>query len=239
MATNSAITISSVKVFVNHNNEHGNQLTVLFNTDDLSDLRCQSLAAKFRTSETVFIDEPPTAKLRIFTPRRKIAFAGHPTVGASWLLGQCGYSISALETEAGTVPVQLGGSTATITAPADWSLPWQLIQLATPAEVEQASAAGADRHDYVWAWLDEEAGQIRARAFTSMSGPPEDEATGSAASCLAASLGRKIAVFQGAGSVLEASPAETGIVALSGRVIPTATPKEFHEILAAELESGK
>lgn len=239
MATNSAITISSVKVFVDHNNEHGNQLTVLFNTRDLSDPRCQSLAAKFRTSETVFIDEPSTAKLRIFTPRRKIAFAGHPTVGAAWLLNQCGYSLSALETDAGTVTTQVKDSTATIIAPANWSSPWQLLQLAAPAEVEQASAAGADRHDYVWAWLDEEAGQLRARAFTSVSGTPEDEATGSAASCLAASLGRKITVLQGAGSLLEATPEASGIVALTGRVALTATPEGFHEILAAELGPGK
>lgn len=227
--------IQTLRVFVDQHNDYGNPLTVLFDTAGWPDALCQSLATAFQTSETVFIDEPRTGRVRIFTPRRKIGFAGHPTVGTAWLLKQRGSSASSLETDAGTVRTEADHATASVFAPASWSAPWRLIQLANLAEVDRASSAGEDRHDYVWCWLDEGSGRIRARAFTSISGTPEDEATGSAASCLADQLGRKITVRQGLGSIIEAFPTAAGTVALSGRVTLSSTPPDFDGLLSEEL----
>lgn len=69
----------------------GNPLAVVQKADELSDSRMQAIAAEFNLSETVFVCKPEnerhTARLRIFTPRRELPFAGHPTIGMAALLG--------------------------------------------------------------------------------------------------------------------------------------------------------
>jgi PhzF family phenazine biosynthesis protein len=53
----------------------------------------QALAAWLNLSETVFFLRPaPGADyhIRIFTPTRELAFAGHPSVGAAWAAVTCG-----------------------------------------------------------------------------------------------------------------------------------------------------
>jgi trans-2,3-dihydro-3-hydroxyanthranilate isomerase len=51
----------------------------------------QTIAREFNLSETVFVLPAETAahraRLRIFTPKRELPFAGHPTVGTAVLLG--------------------------------------------------------------------------------------------------------------------------------------------------------
>jgi trans-2,3-dihydro-3-hydroxyanthranilate isomerase len=51
----------------------------------------QAIAHEFNHPETVFIfppgDSAHRARIRIFTPRRELPFAGHPTVGTAVLLG--------------------------------------------------------------------------------------------------------------------------------------------------------
>ncbi len=68
----------------------GNPLAVVLEAQSLDDEQMQKIAGEFNLSETVFVlppdDEANTAKLRIFTPARELAFAGHPTVGAAILL---------------------------------------------------------------------------------------------------------------------------------------------------------
>jgi trans-2,3-dihydro-3-hydroxyanthranilate isomerase len=68
----------------------GNPLAVVLEAQGLTSARMQTIAAEFNLSETVFVlppDNPAhSAKLRIFTPRRELPFAGHPTVGAAALL---------------------------------------------------------------------------------------------------------------------------------------------------------
>jgi trans-2,3-dihydro-3-hydroxyanthranilate isomerase len=65
----------------------GNQLAAVFPENALSLTEMQSIAREFNFSETIFFD--PTVispKIRIFTPMSELPFAGHPTVGAAWLL---------------------------------------------------------------------------------------------------------------------------------------------------------
>jgi trans-2,3-dihydro-3-hydroxyanthranilate isomerase len=68
----------------------GNPLAVVFDAEGLEDARMQAVAAEFNLSETVFVFEPKnainSARVRIFTPRRELPFAGHPTVGAAALI---------------------------------------------------------------------------------------------------------------------------------------------------------
>src|SRR6267378_6190389 len=69
----------------------GNPLAVVLDGDALSDAQMQAVAREFNFSETVFVLPPSDpghgARLRIFTPRRELPFAGHPTVGTAVLLG--------------------------------------------------------------------------------------------------------------------------------------------------------
>jgi trans-2,3-dihydro-3-hydroxyanthranilate isomerase len=70
----------------------GNPLAVVLDADDLSDAQMQAMAREFNLSETVFVltaTRPAhSAKMRIFTPRSEIPFAGHPTVGTAILLAE-------------------------------------------------------------------------------------------------------------------------------------------------------
>ncbi|WP_019903071.1 PhzF family phenazine biosynthesis protein [Methylobacterium sp. 77] len=68
----------------------GNPLAVVLDSEGLDDEAMQRIAGEFNLSETVFV-LPPTdarhkARLRIFTPARELAFAGHPTLGVAILL---------------------------------------------------------------------------------------------------------------------------------------------------------
>jgi len=64
----------------------GNPLAVFTEPGDLSDVEMQAIALELNLAETVFVLPPQSrgaiARLRIFTPRRELPFAGHPTVGA-------------------------------------------------------------------------------------------------------------------------------------------------------------
>ena len=94
----------------------GNPLAVFPDGSTLSDAAMQAIAKELNLSETVFL-LPPTrsdcaARLRIFTPTREMLFAGHPTVGASYVLLDEGIvprdSVSfLLEEKIGPVPIRV------------------------------------------------------------------------------------------------------------------------------------
>ncbi len=68
----------------------GNALAVFPAGGDVEERRMQPIAREMNLSETVFV-LPSTradcaARLRIFTPAQELRFAGHPTVGAAWVL---------------------------------------------------------------------------------------------------------------------------------------------------------
>ena len=72
----------------------GNPLAVFPDARGLSDDLMQRIAREFNLSETVFVlppDEPQNTRcLRIFTPKAELPFAGHPTVGAAYVLAALG-----------------------------------------------------------------------------------------------------------------------------------------------------
>ena len=89
----------------------GNQLAVFTDARDLDEVTMQALALELGFSETVFVLPPReggTVRLRIFTPTYELDFAGHPCLGAAFVLGaplQLGTVV--LETGSGPVPVEL------------------------------------------------------------------------------------------------------------------------------------
>lgn len=74
----------------------GNPLAVVADAIGLSAQQMQSIAAEFNLAETTFVlppDNPEhTARVRIFTPRAELPFAGHPNIGTAFVLGRNGES---------------------------------------------------------------------------------------------------------------------------------------------------
>lgn len=70
----------------------GNPLAVFPDARGLTDAQMQALAAEFNLSETTFVLPPDNpqhhARVRIFTPRTELPFAGHPNVGTGFVLAQ-------------------------------------------------------------------------------------------------------------------------------------------------------
>ena len=71
----------------------GNALAVVLDADDLPPAALQALAREFHLSETAFplvAGDGADYRLRIFTPEVELPFAGHPSVGAAWVLHRLG-----------------------------------------------------------------------------------------------------------------------------------------------------
>jgi trans-2,3-dihydro-3-hydroxyanthranilate isomerase len=89
----------------------GNQVAVFTDARDIPEEQLQPLARELNLSETVFVYPPAAdghARIRIFTPASELPFAGHPTLGTAFVLGQpLQLGEIRLETGRGTVPVQL------------------------------------------------------------------------------------------------------------------------------------
>lgn len=90
----------------------GNQLAVFTDARDLDTPTMQALAKEMNFSESVFVLPPSTAdadvRIRIFTPANELPFAGHPTLGAAFVLGApLSKIVIRLETGAGVIPVEL------------------------------------------------------------------------------------------------------------------------------------
>jgi trans-2,3-dihydro-3-hydroxyanthranilate isomerase len=89
----------------------GNQLAVFTDARDLDETTMQALALEVGFSETTFVlpaEQGGTARVRIFTPRTELPFAGHPVLGTAWVLGApLERGVVELETGSGIVPVQL------------------------------------------------------------------------------------------------------------------------------------
>ncbi|MGV9457141.1 PhzF family phenazine biosynthesis protein [Streptomyces sp. NPDC003635] len=217
-----------LRVFCAPNGGYGNELGVVREGSVLPDrAERQEFAGKLGFSETVFVDDPERGVIDVYTPTLRLPFAGDPCVGAAWLL-----DVPELVTPAGVVGARLDGEFSWIEARAEWVPPRTLRQYATAAEVDalpvppkgERSEMGVPPDEvrgriYAWAWADEAAGRVRARAFPGRDdGIDEDEATGAAALLLTEQLGRALNITQGMGSQILTAPQPGGWVEIGGRV---------------------
>ncbi len=108
----------------------GNPLGVVLDAENLDDAAMQAFAAWTNLSETIFMLPPTQAaahyRVRIFTPRQELPFAGHPSVGAAWaalavglvradgdmLLQECAAGLLPVQIE--TLPAADGGRVGTV-----------------------------------------------------------------------------------------------------------------------------
>jgi trans-2,3-dihydro-3-hydroxyanthranilate isomerase len=95
----------------------GNQLAVISDATGLTDVEMQAIAREMNYSETTFVlpatDIKAIRKVRIFTPRTELPFAGHPTIGTTFALVnekivRSGDALPIyLELGIGTIPIDL------------------------------------------------------------------------------------------------------------------------------------
>ena len=141
----------------------GNQLAVLPDATGISTEGMQKIAREFNFSETAFVvpkTDPSTCRVRIFSPRTELDFAGHPSVGTACALVMKQHVRLSdpirliLEENVGPVTVDVvqrsGGFHGTLTlsgkidAPAGAPSPTDLAAILSvePAEVSQVFFAG-------------------------------------------------------------------------------------------------
>ncbi|MDQ3121751.1 MAG: PhzF family phenazine biosynthesis protein [Actinomycetota bacterium] len=89
----------------------GNQLAVFTDAREIDGDTMQALALEIGFSETTFVLPPEqggTVRIRIFTPKSELPFAGHPCLGTAWVLASSlQRGVIELETMSGIVPVEL------------------------------------------------------------------------------------------------------------------------------------
>ena len=76
----------------------GNPVAVVLGAEKLATEEMQRIAAWTNLSETTFV-LPPTSsaadyRLRIFTPKRELPFAGHPTIGSAHAVIESGFAVA-------------------------------------------------------------------------------------------------------------------------------------------------
>ncbi len=193
----------------------GNHLGVVADTVNLDAERMQAIATQLGFSETVFIQwqsgAPP--HVRIFTPVSELPFAGHPLVGAAWLLLRAGPGgVDRVTCGVGEVSIGVEGAQVWIEPPfqqpvrtqqdpptlgwcspvraweVEMPLPYSVWQMETPEGVGGLESPPAELGmTLAWAW-ESSPGNVKARFFAPGMGVVEDPATGSAAVALAAAL---------------------------------------------------
>lgn len=126
----------------------GNPLGVVFGAEGWTDDRMQGFAAWTNLVETTFVLPSSTSqasyRLRIFTPAREIAFAGHPTIGSAFAVLHAGFAVPqsgrlVQECGAGLLPIRIeivsGKQQLFVQAPS------ASLLLSGPAAVGQTAAA--------------------------------------------------------------------------------------------------
>jgi PhzF family phenazine biosynthesis protein len=105
----------------------GNPVAVVLQAEGLSTEQMQRVAAWTNLSETTFVLPPasPAAdyRLRIFTPRAELPFAGHPTIGSAHAVLEAGIAKAKngklkQECAAGILELQVDGETLWLDSPA-------------------------------------------------------------------------------------------------------------------------
>jgi trans-2,3-dihydro-3-hydroxyanthranilate isomerase len=97
----------------------GNQLAVFTDSRALRAGQMQRLAREMNFSESVFVlpaEGVADARVRIFTPRRELPFAGHPVLGCAFVVGApLARDTVQLETGLGLIPIELQRTNGRIT----------------------------------------------------------------------------------------------------------------------------
>lgn len=215
--------VQVVRVFTDPAGNYGNQLGVVLDGAGIPETaERQRFAAELGYAETIFFDDVERASFQIFTPATELPFAGHPAVGAAWVLNrELGKAPDVLRVAAGEVPTWRDGDDVWVRGPLASTPPWWHEKLESAEAVDKLTGPLTPEQDatQLWAWQDEAAGIVRVRVFARRFGYAEDEACGSASMRLAAALGRRLTINHGNGSLVLAQPGPPSYADVGGRVV--------------------
>ena len=211
-----------VRIFVNETGEHGNPHCIIIDDDQKIDNKNrQIIATKMGLSETVFVNDSTSGSVSIFSPIRECPFAGSALVGTAWLLNRLNKKpIKFLVTNNTQVPTWQEGDATYIRLEKSVLPSWNYEQLPSPPDVEKLTTVETIilEHTFLWAWMNQKKGLIRARTFAHDWGIPEDPANGSGSMKLADFLKREITVIHGPGSIIHARPTTDNSIEVGGLV---------------------
>ncbi|MCR4268042.1 PhzF family phenazine biosynthesis protein [Nitratireductor sp. ZSWI3] len=135
----------------------GNPLAIVLDSQGLGDDAMQKIAGEFNLSETVFVQPPEnahhSARIRIFTPRVELPFAGHPTVGTAVALAERDGALEERRTailvlEEAVGPVRCAVTVGKSAGFAEFDLPRLPEPVPFSGEPEAVAAAlGLDHHE--------------------------------------------------------------------------------------------
>ena len=177
----------------------GNQLGVFLDGQSFSSQDMQRLAREMNFAETIFVLAPESggdARVRIFTPGVELPFAGHPVLGAAFVIGTAsGSDAVVIETGAGPVPVELERADGRVGLPIEVYRNGPVFVYVKLTDEREVAALKPDmaRLSELGAGANCFAGhgtRWKTRLFYPAAGVPEDAATGSAAGPLALHLAR-------------------------------------------------
>ena len=154
-------------------------------------------------------------------PRPRAALRRPPEVGTAWLLAREGEPAerAAAAGRRGRGARTTAEALTFVSARAEWSPPWELIELRRPAEVRRSTGRPAAARTNLRLGLGGRGGRPGALPLLSLAdGVGEDEATGSAAIMLAAATDRELLIHQGEGSLLRARSLGDGWAEVGGRL---------------------
>lgn len=214
--------IHILRVFVNNEKLFGNPVGIILDEkQEIPAADRQRIATNLGFSESVFINNINTGTVSIFNPQREVDFAGHALVGTAYFINTIlKKHISSLDCRGGHIVTWQENNSTWIRASLEHTPSWIYEQFSDTASVESLSdkQIASKKHTVVWAWIDQGNGIVRARTFAPDWGIPEDEANGSGSMQLAATLGQKLEIHHGKGSVVYAKPAEVGFADVGGRI---------------------
>lgn len=220
---NNAIKIHTLRVFVDAKGNFGNPVGVILDEGNQVDKKeRQQISTMLGFSESVFINDSFTGNVSIFNPRKEIPFAGHAMVGTAWFLNKSrSHPLDSLTCAGGVIKTWQDHDKTWIRAGLSMMPAWQYERFKNASEVEHFPPKETKKkeHTFVWSWVDENRGLIRARTFAPDWGIPEDEANGSGSMRLAVILGRSVEIIHGKGSLIYATPWQTNSADVGGRVM--------------------
>jgi PhzF family phenazine biosynthesis protein len=130
----------------------GNPVAVVLDAEGLDEATMRRLAAWTNLSETTFVLPPTVAgasyRLRIFTPRSELPFAGHPTIGSAHAILEAGIAaprdgVLHQECAAGVFPIGVDGGRLMVRVPAATILHERAIDREAIARALGAPVVGA------------------------------------------------------------------------------------------------
>ena len=190
-------------VFKGLDRDSGERHAIIFDLNRrFDDNQRQIIAAKLNLNETIFIDSTETGSIGIFNATHQIPFAGTASLAAAKFILDVNPKLRSLLSMGMSIDVELDSSILWVEAGKGTLPAWNIVKTTTSDEVNAVGieSSGQYKHTFLWSWINENKGMVRARTFASDWNIPEVNGNGSGAMKLALLVNRPIEVTHGPGN---------------------------------------